>query len=47
MIKCCTKVVLGVRQRACAEVTLIKGRAPAAIDRDVSSPDHTQTRNMQ
>jgi hypothetical protein len=40
-------IVLGARQRAYAEVTLIKGRVSAAIDRDVSSPDHTQARNMQ
>ena len=39
--------VLGARQRAYTEGTLIKGLSPAAIDRDVSSPDHTQVRNMQ
>jgi hypothetical protein len=40
-------LVLGARQRAYAEATLINGRLSAAIDRDVSSPDHTQGRNMQ
>jgi hypothetical protein len=41
------ETVLGARQRAYTEGTLIKGLSPAAIDRDVSSPDHTQERNIQ
>jgi len=34
-------------KRASAEVTFDQVRVSAAIDRDVSSPDHTQERNMQ
>jgi hypothetical protein len=40
------ETVLGARQRAYTEGTLIK-KAVASRDRDVSSPDHTQERNMQ